>query len=126
MSNKKKLGMGLALLLPPLNPPVIPAAESDTTARVRNCFERGLAEDQRNNDFEAYHWYRTVIDCHDQTAANHTEEEKTITSRAMNNAAVILAENGRIDPGRELLIRALELWPDNDTARANLENLKDG
>ncbi|WGS65857.1 hypothetical protein [Marinitoga aeolica] len=78
-----------------------------------NLFKKALELDEKGNIFYAFHYY--------MKAAESNEE---IKSKALNNAAVILAENGFEKEAIELLKKSLEANPDNKEAKENLEYLE--
>lgn len=78
-----------------------------------NLFKKALEYDDNGNIFFAFHYYMKAAE---------TNEE--IKSKALNNAAVILAENGYEKEAIELLKKSLEANPDNKEAKENLEYLE--
>lgn len=55
-----------------------------------------------------------------------TPEAKSLASQSLNNAAVILYEHGYTAQARRLLEKAVQVCPDNLTARDNLNSLLQG
>jgi tetratricopeptide (TPR) repeat protein len=119
MVYKKSLGMGLDILLAAADP----NREKDTRGlqQVKAMFARAAEEDAGENYLEAYYWYRRVL----EYSQNYVDdaEIRHIFSQSLNNIAVIVCEYGDINKAREYLHRALEIQPDNETARENLSLL---
>lgn len=117
MAHKKSLGMGLDLLLSVTDRPR--EQETDRLRQIKSLFARAVQEDARNNFLEAYYWYRRVIDSGE--AWQDQDELKHLLSQSFNNAAVIVNECGNVNQARIYLQKALEVQPDNATARENLK-----
>ncbi len=75
----------------------------------RRLFEQALDCDRKGDVFEAFHLYMKVAEC-----------RGTLRSKALNNAAVILAENGFVEKAIEFLREVLWEDPENRDARENL------
>jgi Flp pilus assembly protein TadD len=80
---------------------------SDGPERV--LFEQALDRDRKGDVFEAFHLYMKVV-----------EYRGALRTRALNNAAVILAENGFVEKAVEFLRGVLQEDPNNKEARENL------
>lgn len=85
----------------------------DTFFNSDNLFKKALDLDEEGNVFYAFHYYMKAA-----------ESGEKIKSKALNNAAVILAENGFEKEAIDLLKKALEANPENEEARENLEYLE--
>jgi tetratricopeptide (TPR) repeat protein len=90
--------------------------------KARSLFIRAVDEDTRGNYLEAYHWYRRVIECSEAFPDN--KRLRPLISQAFNNAAVIDCEFGNVEKAEEFLHQAVNIQPDNETARENLTLLK--
>ncbi|MBC7218439.1 MAG: hypothetical protein H5U36_10010 [Candidatus Caldatribacterium sp.] len=75
----------------------------------RAIFQKALEHDRKGEVFEAFHLYMKVA-----------EQRGTLRTKALNNAAVILAEHGFIKQAAELLREVLQEDADNAEARENL------
>ena len=84
---------------------------------------QAIDEDDKGNIFEAYHFYRRVIECLEHPGLANSPELCALGSQALNNAAVILCENGKSESAQAYLNQALNLHPDNQVARENLQAL---
>ncbi len=96
---KRALGRGLDLLF--------------DQEKVDTLFKKALEYDEDGHFIQAFHLYMKV-----------GEMLSPYTAKALNNAAVILAEHNFIEDAVELLERALEYDPDNIEAKENLMTLK--
>uniref|UniRef100_A0A7V4TIH3 Tetratricopeptide repeat protein n=1 Tax=Candidatus Caldatribacterium saccharofermentans TaxID=1454753 RepID=A0A7V4TIH3_9BACT len=76
-------------------------------------FQKALDHDRKGEVFEAFHLYMKVA-----------EQRGTLRAKALNNAAVILAEHGFVDRARALLREALQEDAGNREARENLSILE--
>ncbi len=139
MAGKRNLGMGLDLLLTAVATPIAsvrmhqeyPQGEGNKAgsreASVRSnaiaSMAQAIEEEEKGNIFEAYHFYRRVIDYLKEPGLTNPPELCRLVSQALNNAAVILCENGNSESAQAYLIQALKLHPDNQVARENLQAL---
>ena len=96
---KRALGRGLDLLF--------------DQEKVDALFKKALEYDENGHFIQAFHIYMKI-----------GEMASPYTAKALNNAAVILAEHDFIEDAIELLERALEYDPDNIEAKENLMTLK--
>lgn len=126
MAGRKKLGMGLDMLLSSVQSSVRQPGEAADWTRIKGVFAQARAEDEAGNVFEAYHLYRTVADLVGEKGPGAGPKAKSLASQSLNNAAVILYEHGYEDQARSLLQKAVETYPDNLTARDNLKSLLQG
>lgn len=123
MATRKNLGMGLDVLLAPTGNQ---ASRSfgielrEVLDKARATYERALGEDEKGHIFEAYHLYRQVVDTTEHLLPSPSPEISRLVSQALNNAAIILYENYSTAAARHLLTKAIEVCPDNNTARDNL------
>ena len=120
MTTRKNLGMGLDALLTSVDGRSTQKRQTSTLEQARNWFDQALREEDGGNVFEAYHLYRRVIEVLEGNG-KHDMPSRKLVSRALNNAAVILAEHEMTETARHFLKRALEVNPENTTARDNLE-----
>lgn len=121
MANKKNLGMGLDLLLTAVDERTIKSKNKMVLTRARTLFARAITEDEKGNLFEAYHLYRQVMECLEQPLSIDLSELHLLVSQSLNNIAIILYDSGRTDLAGTFLSKALELCPDNQTARENYQ-----
>ena len=96
---KKALGRGLDSLL--------------NFRDIEKFFTQALEYDEKGMYLYAFYFYMKT-----------TEIPSPFTSKALNNAAVILAEHDFIDEAIELLTEALKYDPNNLEAQENLKILK--
>jgi len=80
----------------------------------RMLFEQALDCDRKGDVFEAFHLYMKVAGC-----------KGPLRAKALNNAAVILAENGFVEKAIKLFREVLWEDPDNKEARENLALLEE-
>ncbi|MGI6487365.1 MAG: hypothetical protein GX964_04990 [Syntrophomonadaceae bacterium] len=120
MTTRKNLGMGLDALLTSVEGGSTRKRQTSTVEQARTWFDQALREEDGGNVFEAYHLYRRVIEAL-EPSGEPDMSLRTLASRALNNAAVILAEYEMAETARGFLKRALEVNPENTTARDNLE-----
>ena len=119
MSRMKNLGMGLDLLLSSTEPRQ--EREEQALRDAESLFKKALNEDENGQQFEAYYYYRQVIDCLEPFLSLQQEAAKDLLSQACNNTAVILFENGAIKEAQAYLEKGLEANPRNQVARENLQ-----
>lgn len=117
--NRKGLGMGLDLLLKASSNTTVHAPRAGDTAQVKEWLDKALEYDDKGFFLEAYYYYRLIIE-----RAPLEEPASQIISQALNNAATILFDNGHKQAACGYLEKALACWPENTTARDNLEMLK--
>ncbi|NLX02959.1 MAG: tetratricopeptide repeat protein [Syntrophomonadaceae bacterium] len=120
MAVKKNLGIGLDVLLTATQGQYEKKSEENILAQAEALFGRALEEDKMGDSFEAYYLYRQVVDLLD-TPESSLPELSELVSRSLNNIAVILADNSRIEEALSFLQQALEVYPQNQTA---VENMK--
>ena len=96
---KRALGRGLDLLF--------------DQEKIDTLFRRALKYDEDGHFIQAFHLYMKI-----------GEMPSPYTAKALNNAAVILAEHDFVEDAIELLKRTLDYDPDNMEAKENLMNLK--
>ena len=104
MSRMKNLGMGLELLLSSSEPRQ--EGEEQAIRDAESLFKKALNEDENGQQFEAYYYYRQVIDCLEPFLSLKQEAAKDLLSQACNNTAVILFENGAIKEAQAYLEKA--------------------
>lgn len=126
MAGKKKLGMGLDLLLSSVQSSVNQPGGIVDWNRIQSVFDQARREDEAGNVFEAYYLYRLASDLVREKGPAITPEAKSLASQSLNNAAVILYEHGYTAQARCLLEKAVQVCPDNLTARDNLNSLLQG
>jgi tetratricopeptide (TPR) repeat protein len=119
MSRMKNLGMGLELLLSSSEPRQ--EGEEQAIRDAESLFKKALNEDENGQQFEAYYYYRQVIDCLEPFLSLKQEAAKDLLSQACNNTAVILFANGAIKEAQAYLEKGLEANPRNQVARENLQ-----
>jgi tetratricopeptide (TPR) repeat protein len=115
----KNLGMGLELLLSSSEPRQ--EGEEQAIRDAESLFKKALNEDENGQQFEAYYYYRQVIDCLEPFLSLKQEAAKDLLSQACNNTAVILFENGAIKEAQAYLEKGLQANPRNQVARENLQ-----
>ena len=120
MAVKKNLGIGLDVLLTATQGQYETKSEENIITRAEELFRRALEQDEIGNSLEAYYFYRQVVDLLDVPESNLPEVSELV-SRSLNNIAVILADNSRIEEALSFLQQALEVYPQNQTA---VENMK--
>jgi tetratricopeptide (TPR) repeat protein len=120
MAVKKNLGIGLDVLLTATQGQYETKPEESILAQAETLFGRALEQDERGNSFEAYYFYRQVVDLLDAPGSNVLEVSELL-SRSLNNIAVILADNSCTEGALSFLQQALEVYPQNQTA---IENMK--
>lgn len=123
MAGKRNLGMGLDLLLTAGEGNKAQSREAAVCSRANASMVQAIDEDEKGNVFEAYHFYRQVIDNLSQPGFTNPPELCALVSQALNNAAVILCENGKSESAQAYLTQAVKLHPDNLVARENLQAL---
>jgi len=119
MSRMKNLGMGLDLLLSSSEPRQ--EREEQALRDAESLFKKALNADENGQQFEAYYYYRQVIDCLEPFLSHQQEVAKDLLSQACNNTAVILFENGAIKEAQAFLEKGLQANPRNQVARENLQ-----
>jgi tetratricopeptide (TPR) repeat protein len=120
MAVKKNLGIGLDVLLTATQGQYDTKPEESILAQAEALFGRALEQDEMGDSFEAYYYYRQIVDLLD-TPNSNVPELSELLSRSLNNIAVILADNSRIEGALSFLQQALEVYPQNQTA---IENMK--
>ena len=120
MAVKKNLGIGLDVLLTATQGQYETKSEENIITRAEELFRRALEQDEIGNSLEAYYFYRQVVDLLDVPESNLPEVSELL-SRSLNNIAVILADNFRIEEAISFLQQALKVYPKNQTA---VENMK--
>lgn len=123
MAVKKNLGIGLDVLLTATQGQYDTKPEGSLLARAEELFSRALEEDKMGNSFEAYYFYRQAVDLLDASDAN-VPKLSELLSRCLNNIAVILADNSRIEGALNFLQQALEVCPKNQTAAENMKLIR--
>lgn len=83
-------------------------------ASEERLFKQALEADEKGEYIEAFHLYMKVA-----------EMRGDFKVKALNNAAIILAENGFTSRAIELLKKASEEDPSNRDVRRNLETLEE-
>jgi len=121
----KKLGMGLDLLLAAGEMKAAGGRDRDALQQARETMELALREDDAGNVFEAYYLYRKVMDQTANISLEGQDELMVMLSKACNNAAIILYEQGRVLEARAFLHKSLTINPQNVTAKENLDQLGD-
>lgn len=121
MSKRKGLGMGLDLLLGASESSQI--EEEKSLRNAESLFTKALDADENRQKFEAYYYYRRLIDCLEPSSSLRQEASKELLSRAYNNAAVILSADEAIRGARDFLKKALQANPRNQVARENLQTI---
>ena len=125
MAGKRNLGMGLDLLLTVGEGKKAQSHETSVLRSAIASMAQAIDEDEKGNIFEAYHFYRRVIDYLKESGLSNPPELCGLVSQALNNAAVILCENGKLESAQDYLTQALKLYPDNQVARENLQALRE-
>jgi tetratricopeptide (TPR) repeat protein len=120
MAVKKNLGIGLDVILTATQGQYDTKPEESILAQAEALFGRALEQDEMGDSFEAYYYYRQIVDLLD-TPNSNVPELSELLSRSLNNIAVILADNSRIEGALSFLQQALEVYPQNQTA---IENMK--
>lgn len=120
MAGKRNLGIGLDVLLTATQGQYDIKPEESILAQAEALFGRALEEEEMGDNFEAYYFYRQVIDLLD-TPESNVPELSELRSRSLNNIAVILADSSQIEGALSFLQQALEVYPQNQTA---IENMK--
>jgi tetratricopeptide (TPR) repeat protein len=123
MAGKRNLGMGLDILLTAGEVDKAESREAMLHSTAISYMAQAIDEDEKDNIFEAYYFYRRVIDCLEQCGVVKPAELLSLASQALNNSAVILCENGKMESAQICLERAVELYPHNQVARENLQSL---
>ncbi|MGE5423658.1 MAG: tetratricopeptide repeat protein [Ignavibacteriales bacterium] len=126
MTAKKKLGMGLDLLLSAVETGSDRFGESMVPTEIKSLYEAAVDQDEKDNSLEAYHLYRRVTEIYETLTIEQTFGVHRVVSQAFNNLAIILYENGQPDQAIKYLKRALEIWPENTTAQENFAAIKEG
>ncbi len=121
MNRMKNLGMGLDLLLSSSELSPRQEGEEQALRNAESLFKKALNEDEDGQLFEAYYYYRQVIDCLEPFLSLQQEAAKDLLSQACNNAAVILFENGDLKDAQAFLEKGLQANPRNQVARENLQ-----
>jgi tetratricopeptide (TPR) repeat protein len=102
------------------------ATRTDEAARVADQLIQGAP------GHPDAHYLRGIIRMAQQDLAGAEEDFRTTLGRApehtaaLNDLAVLLIETGNESEARQLLERALEIRPDDETAAANLQRLEQG
>lgn len=125
MTAKKKLGMGLDLLLSAVDNRPVPVNDKQVPAEITALYEMAVDQDEKGNQFEAYHLYRRVTESLEIMSADRSAPSVKVISQAYNNLAVILCDANRFEQALEYLQKAIEIWPQNQTARENYEAVKE-
>lgn len=112
--------MGLDLLLGAVDSRDKIDQEMTAKDRIRTILDLAIDEDEKENTFEAYHLYRRVMEVYEKSTFPDSLEIKSWVSQAFNNAAIILFEANRIEKAKEFFEKAIEIYPENQTARENL------
>lgn len=120
-----KLGMGLDLLLAAGEMKAAPGRSAEALQQTQEAMEQALREDEAGNACEAYYLYRKLIDHTAGIILDGQDELTVLLSKAYNNAAIILYEQGSIVQAREFLHKSLTINPKNRTAHENLNQLRD-
>ncbi len=120
MAVKKNLGIGLDVLLTATQGHYEAKSSESVLAQAEALFGKALEQDEIGDSFEAYYYYRQIVDLLDAPESN-VPEISELLSRSLNNIAVILADNSRIEGALSFLQQALEVYPQNQTA---IENMK--
>ena len=123
MAVKKNLGIGLDVLLTATQGQYDTKSEESILAQAEALFGRALEQDEIGNSLEAYYFYRQVVDLLDVPESNLPEVSELL-SRSLNNIAVILADNFRIEEAISFLQQALKVYPKNQTAVENMKLIK--
>ncbi len=123
MAVKKNLGIGLDVLLTATQGQYETKSEENIITRAEELFRRALEQDEIGNSLEAYYFYRQVVDLLDVPESNLPEVSELL-SRSLNNIAVILADNFRIEEAISFLQQALKVYPKNQTAVENMKLIK--
>ncbi len=121
MAGKKNLGMGLDLLLTSIDEKSL---SNDFIKKQTDLLTMALDKDDSGDFLEAYHLYRLLIENLNEPQYASTTELALLISQALNNAAVILFEHGQPSRACEYLHQAIKLDPQNQTARDNLNAIK--
>ena len=121
---KKNLGLGLDVLLTASEAHHNMSGEDKLLERARSLLEKAIDQDELGTSFEAYYYYRQVIDLLEEAVEPNITEIPLLLSQALNNTAIILFENGQQESALSFLERALVICPENNMARENIGLLK--
>lgn len=121
MNAKKNLGLGLDLLLSAAGSQHLNSREEEKLKLAKALFTDAMIEDGKGRSFEAYYLYRRVVDILESQLGPNIPGTAQLVSRACNNLAIILYENGDCQGALAYLQKALAIHPENQTARENLE-----
>ncbi len=122
--SRKGLGMGLDLLLKASSQEPPNKREQGDLLFARGLYKQALEQEDQDNDLEAYYYYRRIIDLWPHGKTGSEAEKAKLMSEALNNAATILFEHGKIAPAIEFLEKALKVDAANETARENLNIIR--
>ncbi|MGE5397956.1 MAG: tetratricopeptide repeat protein [Chitinophagales bacterium] len=124
MAGKKNLGMGLDLLLSSAG---AINSQNDThfLEQSKELMNKALSADNSRCPFEAYYYYRKLIDSVPDQEMHTSPEILSTVSQACNNAGVILFEHGYSNDAIKLLELALKLDPQNRTAGENFKAISE-
>jgi tetratricopeptide (TPR) repeat protein len=123
MAVKKNLGIGLDVLLTATQGQYETKPEENVLTQAEALFGKALDRDKMGDSFEAYYYYRQIVDLLDAPEPN-VPELSELLSRSLNNIAVILADNSYIEGALSFLQQALEVYPKNQTAIENMKLLR--
>lgn len=123
MAVKKNLGIGLDVLLTATQGQYETKPEENVLAQAEVLFGKALEQDKMGDSFEAYYYYRQIVDLLD-TPESNVPEILELLSRSLNNIAVILADNSRTEEALSFLQQALDVYPQNQTAIENMKLLQ--
>ncbi|MEN6349054.1 MAG: hypothetical protein ABFD08_06615 [Syntrophomonas sp.] len=123
MEKKTKLGMGLDLLLTANDARNDIRRDERNITQAQSLFEKAVAEDENGRVFEAYYLYRCVMEVLESQPVVKNYAWASLMSQTCNNIAVILYENNEIQGAYNFLLKAVNISPDNKTARGNLEQV---
>ena len=126
MTTRRRLGMGLDLLLTAASSQVKGEGGEKSWAYLEEYYEKALQEEEKGNSFEAYYFYRRIIDAFEEGRDKNAPEVRQLVSQALNNAAVLFFENGQAELAAVFLQRAVEICPQNAVAKENLALLRSG
>lgn len=122
MAVNKHLGRGLDLLLSSSGRvSCTEDKEIIDSSYVEGIFLEATQADDNGNTYEAYHLYRTVSDYIRERSDWADSGLCQLASQALNNAAIILFENGQVAEAGDFLRQACKICPENEVARDNLK-----
>jgi tetratricopeptide (TPR) repeat protein len=122
MTAKRSLGLGLDTLLTAMQDQQKAKLSQGVIGRVQLLYDQALEQEKTGDIYEAYYLYRQAVDLIEPGIPDETETAELI-SRCCNNLAVILFEGGKTEKAAAYLQRAIDLYPRNRTAAANLKLL---